>query len=169
MFGDFFFFVLHSWCVLYRLSSPLRQICDCYWTHLTPFLLTFKLLRHVIEKFLILFSQFPASVITCVGVCRAAHLWGHLNDFKPFQCHSLPSAFYKFYTCGRNRWKVCCQPDEVGCRGFAGQSLYWVLEPLRTSGLQGWRLIKCILEASEKTSRWLYKKRGDAWPPQGVS
>lgn len=29
--------------------------------------------------------------------------------------------------CWRKGWKARCELGEVGCRGFAGQSLHWVL------------------------------------------
>ncbi|KAK0155844.1 Coiled-coil domain-containing protein 171 [Merluccius polli] len=65
--------------------------------------------------------------------------------------------------CRRNGWKARCEPIEVGCRGFAGKSLHWVLGLLGICGQHKRRAIKNILEASEKASRWLWLKRGEAW------
>ncbi|XP_056127556.1 uncharacterized protein LOC130105540 [Rhinichthys klamathensis goyatoka] len=65
--------------------------------------------------------------------------------------------------CRRNGWKARCEPVEVGCRGFAGQSLHRVLGLLGICGLHRQRAIKNILEAAEKAARWLWLRRGDAW------
>ncbi|CAJ1075238.1 LOW QUALITY PROTEIN: uncharacterized protein LOC109089580 [Xyrichtys novacula] len=65
--------------------------------------------------------------------------------------------------CRRNGWKARCEPIEVGCRGFAGQSLHRVLGLLGICGLHRRRGTKNILEAAEKASRWLWLRRGDTW------
>lgn len=46
----------------------------------------------------------------------------------------------------KNGWKVRHEPIEVGCRGFAGQSLRQVLGLLGMSGLQRRAAIKNMLE-----------------------
>ncbi|KAI4881119.1 hypothetical protein NFI96_020517, partial [Prochilodus magdalenae] len=63
--------------------------------------------------------------------------------------------------CRRNGWKARCEPIEVGCRGFAGQSLHRVLGLLGICGLHRQRAMKNIMEAAEKASRWLWLRRGD--------
>ncbi|KAI4885725.1 hypothetical protein NFI96_026178, partial [Prochilodus magdalenae] len=65
--------------------------------------------------------------------------------------------------CRRNGWKARCETTEVGCRGFAGQSLHRVLGLLGICGLHRRGAMKNITEAAEKTSRWLWLRRGDAW------
>ncbi|XP_062387675.1 uncharacterized protein LOC134076569 [Sardina pilchardus] len=65
--------------------------------------------------------------------------------------------------CRSSGWKTRCDPIEVGCRGFAGQSLYQVLKRLGVRGLQMRRAIRSITDAAEKASRWLWIKRGDPW------
>uniref|UniRef100_A0A1A8S175 Reverse transcriptase domain-containing protein n=1 Tax=Nothobranchius rachovii TaxID=451742 RepID=A0A1A8S175_9TELE len=65
--------------------------------------------------------------------------------------------------CWNNGWKVCCEPVEVGCRGFAGNSLLRTLKLLGVRGLQLKKATKTILEAAERASRWLWIRRGDPW------
>ncbi|XP_077372334.1 uncharacterized protein LOC144033646 [Festucalex cinctus] len=65
--------------------------------------------------------------------------------------------------CRSRGWKTRCTPIEVGCRGFAGQSLVWALKMLGVKGLHNRRAIKNISDAAEKASRWLWIKRGDTW------
>ncbi|XP_029943214.1 uncharacterized protein LOC115385372 [Salarias fasciatus] len=65
--------------------------------------------------------------------------------------------------CRSNGWKACCEPVEVGCRGFAGQSLSRTLKLLGVKGQLCRRAIKNITEAVEKASRWLWIRRGDPW------
>ncbi len=59
--------------------------------------------------------------------------------------------------CWRNGWKARCKPTEVGCRGFAGQSLHRVLGLLGICGLHRRRAKKNIME---RASRWLWLRRG---------
>ncbi|XP_075343502.1 uncharacterized protein LOC142401936 [Odontesthes bonariensis] len=65
--------------------------------------------------------------------------------------------------CQSRGWRTQCNPIEVGCRGFAGQSLIRALKMLGLKGLQNRRAIKNISDAAEKVSRWLWIKRGDLW------
>nr|BAC82598.1 reverse transcriptase [Takifugu rubripes] len=65
--------------------------------------------------------------------------------------------------CQNNGWKARCEPVEVGCRGFAGQSLPRTLKLLGVKGQLCRRAIKTIVEAAEKASRWLWIRRGDPW------
>ncbi len=65
--------------------------------------------------------------------------------------------------CWRHGWKARCEPVEVGCRGFAGQSLHQSLSLLEVRGLQERRGTKNLIDAAEKASRWLWIKRGDPW------
>ncbi|KAI8506911.1 hypothetical protein Bbelb_153500 [Branchiostoma belcheri] len=60
-------------------------------------------------------------------------------------------------------WRARCAPVEVGCRGFAGQSLSRSLKLLGVRGPQLRHAIRDILEAAERASRWLWFRRGDSW------
>ncbi|XP_035688709.1 LOW QUALITY PROTEIN: uncharacterized protein LOC118424272 [Branchiostoma floridae] len=60
-----------------------------------------------------------------------------------------------------NGWRARCVPVEVGCRGFAGQSLAYVLKLLGVRGFRLRKSIRDILEAAEKASRWLWFRRGN--------
>ena len=52
---------------------------------------------------------------------------------------------------------------EVGCRGFAGQSLSRAYTALGITGERRRRAIHNNMEAAEKASRWLWIKRADPW------
>uniref|UniRef100_A0A3B1JAJ2 Reverse transcriptase domain-containing protein n=1 Tax=Astyanax mexicanus TaxID=7994 RepID=A0A3B1JAJ2_ASTMX len=65
--------------------------------------------------------------------------------------------------CRKQGWKAKCMPIEVGCRGFAGQSLYKTLSALGITGMERRRAIKKIMEEAEKASRWLWIRRSDPW------
>lgn len=65
--------------------------------------------------------------------------------------------------CRSRGWRTRCNPIEVGCRGFAGQSLIRALKMLGVKGLHNRRAIKNISDAAEKASRWLWIKRGEPW------
>ena len=59
--------------------------------------------------------------------------------------------------------KARCLPVEVGCRGFAGQSLIRAYTALGITGERRRRAICNNTEAAEKASRWLWIKRADPW------
>ncbi len=65
--------------------------------------------------------------------------------------------------CRKQGRKARCMPIEVGCRQFAGQSLYKTLSVLGITGVERRRTIKNITEEAEKASRWLWIRRGDPW------
>ncbi|XP_062872774.1 uncharacterized protein LOC134334411 [Trichomycterus rosablanca] len=65
--------------------------------------------------------------------------------------------------CRSKGWKARCEPVEVGCRGFAGQSLPRTLKLLGVKGQLCRKAIRNIIEAAEKASRWLWIRRGDPW------
>lgn len=60
-------------------------------------------------------------------------------------------------------WRTLCNSIEVGCRGFAGQSLIRALKMLGVKGPHHRKAIKNITDATEKSSRWLWIKQGDSW------
>lgn len=61
--------------------------------------------------------------------------------------------------CSRQWRKACCEPVEVGCRGF--RRAISALGPENLRVLQRQRAIAKILEVAGKTSSWLWIKRGD--------
>ncbi|KAL3969377.1 ER degradation enhancer, mannosidase alpha-like 2 [Sarotherodon galilaeus] len=65
--------------------------------------------------------------------------------------------------CRSNGWRARCQPIEVGCRGFAGQSLCRAYKMLGIVGANQRRAIKLATNAAEAASRWLWIKRGEEW------
>ncbi|XP_063050368.1 uncharacterized protein LOC134445223 [Engraulis encrasicolus] len=65
--------------------------------------------------------------------------------------------------CRLKGWRARCEPIEVGCRGFPGQSLHRSLRLLGIRGAQERKATRNICEAAERASRWLWIKRGDTW------
>lgn len=65
--------------------------------------------------------------------------------------------------CHRRGWKAGCLRVEVGCRGFAGQSLCRAYTALDVTGVSRRTAIRNNTEAAEKASRWLWFKRADSW------
>lgn len=65
--------------------------------------------------------------------------------------------------CWNNGWRARCDPIEVGCRGFAGQSLCRAYNILGIIGASKRRAIKEVTESAEVASRWLWIKRGEPW------
>ena len=65
--------------------------------------------------------------------------------------------------CHKQGWKARCLSVEVGCRGFAGQSLCRAYTALGITGESRRRAIRNNTEAAEKASRWLWIKIVDPW------
>lgn len=63
--------------------------------------------------------------------------------------------------CQNNGWRARCEPIEVGCRGFAGQSLCRAYNILGIIGASKRRAIKEVTESAEVASRWLWIRRGE--------
>lgn len=58
--------------------------------------------------------------------------------------------------CRSNGWQARCEPTEMGCRGFAAQSLRRAYNMLGIKGTSRRRGIKSAMEAAEVASRWLW-------------
>ena len=58
--------------------------------------------------------------------------------------------------CRTRGWKTWCLPFEVGCRGFAAQSLWRCLKTLGIVGKVRSSLIKHAENAAEYASRWIF-------------
>lgn len=65
--------------------------------------------------------------------------------------------------CRNNGWRTRCQPIEVGCRGFVGQSLCRAYKMLGITGASQRRAMKMATNAAEMASRWLWIKREEEW------
>lgn len=65
--------------------------------------------------------------------------------------------------CQTNGWRTWCLPIEVGCRGFAGQSLWRALRLLGITGQTRKKMIGEVCREAEKASRWVWLKREDGW------
>ena len=61
------------------------------------------------------------------------------------------------------RQQVSCWPVEVGCRGFAGQSLCKAFTALSIVGKRRRRAIASTTDTAESTSRCLWMKKEDPW------
>lgn len=65
--------------------------------------------------------------------------------------------------CQQASWRARCFPVEVGCRGFAAQSLVKAFGTLGIIGERRRRAIRSATDAAERASRWLWLKRGEPW------
>ena len=65
--------------------------------------------------------------------------------------------------CQANGWKASCHPVEVGCRGFAEQSVVRALAVLGIVGKTRRKTISAITTRAEDASRWLWMKRENQW------
>jgi hypothetical protein len=65
--------------------------------------------------------------------------------------------------CRENGWKTSCYPIEVGCRGFAGQSLWQALRSLGVTGKTRSKLISDVMREAERASQWVWQKREEQW------
>ncbi|XP_061778568.1 uncharacterized protein LOC133569990 [Nerophis ophidion] len=70
-----------------------------------------------------------------------------------------------------NGWKAWNLPVEVGCRGFAGRSLWRALGLLGVEGLARKRLVANTTKRAEEASRWIWIQRKVRWqsrPTEGL-
>jgi ribA/ribD-fused uncharacterized protein len=65
--------------------------------------------------------------------------------------------------CREKGWKTWCMAIEVGCRGFAGQSLWRCARMLGITGKQRKDLVRNAEKQAEESSRWIWNKREDQW------
>ncbi|KAL1276035.1 hypothetical protein QQF64_035658 [Cirrhinus molitorella] len=66
----------------------------------------------------------------------------------------------------QNGWKAWNLPVEVGCRGFAGQSLWRTLGLLGIEGMARKRLVGKVTEQAESASHWIWIQREVRWQSQ---
>jgi len=65
--------------------------------------------------------------------------------------------------CTEAGWKARCEPVEVGARGFIGQSMWRCLRMLGIVGTTRKQALTSVTAMAERTSRWLWLKREQAW------
>ena len=71
----------------------------------------------------------------------------------------------------QNGWKAWNLPVEVGCRGFAGRSLWRALGLLGIEGPARKRLVANTTKRAEEASRWIWIQREVRWqsrPTEGL-
>ena len=64
-------------------------------------------------------------------------------------------------------WHALLFPFEVGCRGFPGKSLQYLLHQLGMSASETKKAVKSIGAVAESSSRWLLLMRTREWTPIG--
>ena len=84
------------------------------------------------------------------------------------EAHELKMSKYEaIVTEARNKnWKAQCFAVEVGCRGFPGKSLAWMLRKIGVPSLQRKKAIKEIAEVTVRCSRWIWLQRSSSWLSQ---
>lgn len=65
--------------------------------------------------------------------------------------------------CREKGWKTWCFPVEVGCRGFAGQSLWKCSKQLGISSKGCREIVRMAEKQAEHASNWLWQKREEPW------
>ena len=65
--------------------------------------------------------------------------------------------------CQQKSWKIHYDPVEVGCRGFAGQSLGRALAKIGIVRAARVRALKDITNTVLKASKWIWLKRSEPW------
>ena len=77
------------------------------------------------------------------------------NERKRFKYQELVEQ------CQQKSWKLHFDPVEVGCRGFAGQSLGRALAKIGIVGAARVRALKDITNTVLKASKWIWLKRSE--------
>ena len=65
--------------------------------------------------------------------------------------------------CRERGWKTWCMAIEVGCRGFAGQSLWRCARTLGIIGKLRKDLVRNAERQAEESSRWIWNRRDYQW------
>ena len=65
--------------------------------------------------------------------------------------------------CQDNQWRAWCLPVEVGCRGFAAQSLWRAFRLLGITGTARKKTIGDVCREAESASRWVWMRREERW------
>ncbi|VDI57596.1 Hypothetical predicted protein [Mytilus galloprovincialis] len=65
--------------------------------------------------------------------------------------------------CKQRGWRTWCMAIEVGCRGFAGQSMWRALRTLGVVGAERKKLITEVCREAEVASQWILRKRDEVW------
>ena len=65
--------------------------------------------------------------------------------------------------CQNNNWRAWNFPIEIGCRGFASQTLWRVLGSLGLIGPSRKKTVDSACRKAEEASCWLWRKRDEQW------
>ncbi|XP_071145057.1 uncharacterized protein [Mytilus edulis] len=65
--------------------------------------------------------------------------------------------------CKQRGWRTWCMAIEVGCRGFAGQSMWRALRTLGVVGAERKKLITEVCREAEVASQWIWRKGDEMW------
>ncbi|XP_076109046.1 uncharacterized protein LOC143077044 [Mytilus galloprovincialis] len=65
--------------------------------------------------------------------------------------------------CKQRGWRTWCMAIEVGCWGFAGQSMWRALRTLGVVGAERKKLITEVCREAEVASQWIWRKRDEVW------
>ena len=66
----------------------------------------------------------------------------------------------------KKNWAAYCFAVEVGCRGFPGKSLSWMLKKTGIPSAKRKKIIINIAEEATRCSRWIWLQRSSTWLPQ---
>jgi len=66
----------------------------------------------------------------------------------------------------KKNWAAYCFAVEVGCRGFPGRSLAWMMKKIGIPSAKRKKTITSIAEEVTRCSRWIWLQRSSAWLPQ---
>ncbi|KAK6172576.1 hypothetical protein SNE40_016203 [Patella caerulea] len=70
--------------------------------------------------------------------------------------------------CKQRGWRTWCLAIEVGCRGFAGQSMWRALRTLGVVGAERKKLITEVCREAELASQWIWRKETKCGKVQSV-
>ena len=107
----------------------------------------------------IVWTQLQPDMILVLNITKQVILWELtvLWDETMAESHEWKLTKYQELVepCRMKGWRACCDPIEIGCRGFVSQSLCKALTKLGLAGRDKRKLIRVITEAIERASRWL--------------
>ena len=87
----------------------------------------------------------------------------HLLFLRGKIVHGITTTIYIYIYKNSKSWKIHYDPVEVGCRGFAGQSLGRALAKIGIVGAARVRALKDITNTVLKASKWIWLKRSEPW------
>lgn len=106
---------------------------------------------------MVIFSNSTKQIMTVELIVQWAECIDEAQERKRTKYQELAEQ------CRGQGWTTCCEPIDIGCRGFAGRSLCRVLTKLGTVGLAKKKAIKLITDAAERATMSLWLKREALW------